>query len=209
MEPTCTWWTMRTRRTSSGCMCSSKTSTFKFISPLQNWRHRDVDTSLTRGDITVFLFPVCSKYDLYSKSNVRIDVEEVKPYYMSLIKKVKHICVDLYRSTSSVVQFTLNFLSINVCGDIFWISDAIFVSERLAAVLPREAEMVKRAPWRGTKESFQGSLYPRSAYVVQRVMYEHFHTQAKSSVPILYPADQTELPWAIQFRIKIAASRAI
>jgi inositol oxygenase len=30
----------------------------------------------------------CSKYDLYSKSNERIDVEKVKPYYMSLIEKV-------------------------------------------------------------------------------------------------------------------------
>lgn len=30
----------------------------------------------------------CSKYDLYSKSKVRIDVEEVKPYYLSLIEKV-------------------------------------------------------------------------------------------------------------------------
>ncbi|KHN12417.1 Putative inositol oxygenase [Glycine soja] len=28
------------------------------------------------------------KYVLYSKSNVRIDVEKVKPYYMSLIEKV-------------------------------------------------------------------------------------------------------------------------
>ncbi|KAM4068957.1 hypothetical protein ACB094_12G052500 [Castanea mollissima] len=28
-----------------------------------------------------------NKYDLYSKSNVRIDVEKVKPYYESLIKK--------------------------------------------------------------------------------------------------------------------------
>uniref|UniRef100_M0ZPB2 inositol oxygenase n=2 Tax=Solanum tuberosum TaxID=4113 RepID=M0ZPB2_SOLTU len=30
---------------------------------------------------------IFSKYDLYSKSNVRIDVEKVKPYYMSLIEK--------------------------------------------------------------------------------------------------------------------------
>ena len=30
---------------------------------------------------------VFNKYDLYSKSSVRIDVEEVKPYYMSLIDK--------------------------------------------------------------------------------------------------------------------------
>lgn len=30
---------------------------------------------------------VFNKYDLYSKSNVRIDLEKVKPYYMSLIEK--------------------------------------------------------------------------------------------------------------------------
>ncbi|CAN4126381.1 unnamed protein product [Withania somnifera] len=30
---------------------------------------------------------IFSKYDLYSKSKVRIDVEKVKPYYMSLIEK--------------------------------------------------------------------------------------------------------------------------
>lgn len=29
-----------------------------------------------------------SKYDLYSKSKVKINQEEVKPYYLSLIKKV-------------------------------------------------------------------------------------------------------------------------
>ncbi|KAL5779730.1 hypothetical protein ACOSQ2_010467 [Xanthoceras sorbifolium] len=32
-------------------------------------------------------FPCIAKYDLYNKSKVRIDVEEVKPYYLSLIKK--------------------------------------------------------------------------------------------------------------------------
>ena len=32
---------------------------------------------------------MCSKYDLYSKSKVRVDVEKVKPYYLSLIEKVK------------------------------------------------------------------------------------------------------------------------
>ncbi|OMO72349.1 Inositol oxygenase [Corchorus olitorius] len=31
---------------------------------------------------------IFNKYDLYSKSKVRIDVEKVKPYYLSLIKKV-------------------------------------------------------------------------------------------------------------------------
>ncbi|XP_059641063.1 inositol oxygenase 1-like [Cornus florida] len=30
---------------------------------------------------------IFNKYDLYSKSKVRVDVEEVKPYYLSLIKK--------------------------------------------------------------------------------------------------------------------------
>ncbi|KAK6776958.1 hypothetical protein RDI58_023675 [Solanum bulbocastanum] len=30
---------------------------------------------------------IFNKYDLYSKSNVRIDVEKVKPYYLSLIQK--------------------------------------------------------------------------------------------------------------------------
>jgi len=33
-------------------------------------------------------FIFCSKYDLYSKSKTRIDVEKVKPYYLSLIEKV-------------------------------------------------------------------------------------------------------------------------
>ncbi|KAL5844323.1 hypothetical protein ACOSQ4_010281 [Xanthoceras sorbifolium] len=32
-------------------------------------------------------FPCIAKYDLYNKSKVRIDVEEVKPYYLSLIEK--------------------------------------------------------------------------------------------------------------------------
>lgn len=30
---------------------------------------------------------IFNKYDLYSKSKVRIDVEKVKPYYISLIEK--------------------------------------------------------------------------------------------------------------------------
>ncbi|GMP75354.1 hypothetical protein CsSME_00032478 [Camellia sinensis var. sinensis] len=31
---------------------------------------------------------IFNKYELYSKSKVRIDVEKVKPYYLSLIEKV-------------------------------------------------------------------------------------------------------------------------
>ena len=41
-----------------------------------------------------------SKYDLYSKSKVRIDVEKVKPYYLSLIDKVS-----LFHNHSSKVFF--------------------------------------------------------------------------------------------------------
>lgn len=37
---------------------------------------------------TNLLIKICSKYDLYSKSKVGVDVEKVKPYYMSLIEKV-------------------------------------------------------------------------------------------------------------------------
>ena len=36
----------------------------------------------------IFTFVRCSKYDLYSKSKVQVDVEKVKPYYLSLIEKV-------------------------------------------------------------------------------------------------------------------------
>lgn len=31
---------------------------------------------------------LCSKFDLYSKSKNRVDVTELKPYYMGLINKV-------------------------------------------------------------------------------------------------------------------------
>lgn len=46
-------------------------------------------------------FVFCSKYDLYSKSKVRIDVEKVKPYYLSLIEKVNreksyYLYIDFY-----------------------------------------------------------------------------------------------------------------
>ncbi|CAI9766109.1 unnamed protein product [Fraxinus pennsylvanica] len=30
---------------------------------------------------------IFNKYDLYSKSKIRVDVEKVKPYYLSLIEK--------------------------------------------------------------------------------------------------------------------------
>ncbi|KAL5767526.1 hypothetical protein ACOSQ2_014309 [Xanthoceras sorbifolium] len=38
-------------------------------------------------------FPCTAKFDIYSKSKVRIDVEKVKPYYLSLTEKVNVICM--------------------------------------------------------------------------------------------------------------------
>ncbi|CAL9085279.1 unnamed protein product, partial [Musa textilis] len=38
---------------------------------------------------------MCSKYDLYSKSKVKINLEEVKPYYLSLSDKVKWMTSDV------------------------------------------------------------------------------------------------------------------
>ncbi|KAF5935364.1 hypothetical protein HYC85_026493 [Camellia sinensis] len=44
---------------------------------------------------------IFNKYDLYSKSKVRIDVEKVKPYYLTLIEKVS---TTLVRKLGSTVQ---------------------------------------------------------------------------------------------------------
>ena len=69
----------------------------------------------------------CSKYDLYSKSKVRIDVEKVKPYYLSLIEKVcTHFLDSFPRLYISLQFFSLSHLV------------AMF-----AAVLPFQAKVVK------------------------------------------------------------------
>ena len=39
-------------------------------------------------DTCPYLICPCSKFDLYSKSKTRVDVAELKPYYMGLINKV-------------------------------------------------------------------------------------------------------------------------
>ena len=94
-----TWWMMRTRRCWSGSKCSS---TYDFLFPFVhiykkmtaltcNSKLINLEThsiqNKNRGDHPLICF-LCSKYDLYSKSKVRINVEEVKPYYLSLIQKV-------------------------------------------------------------------------------------------------------------------------
>lgn len=45
-------------------------------------------TSLATTVYITFNVILYSKYDLYSKSKVQVDIEKVKPYYLSLIKKV-------------------------------------------------------------------------------------------------------------------------
>lgn len=68
-----------------------------------------------------------SKYDLYSKSKVLVDVEEVKPYYLSLIEKV--------RSNSGERKF----LSIDY---VFFYVKNLFSGGSYFAVFSCKAEMV-------------------------------------------------------------------
>ncbi|XP_062233028.1 probable inositol oxygenase isoform X3 [Phragmites australis] len=88
MTITCTWWPGRTRKStlpSAGLFIIRYHSFY----PLHNhgaYMHlmNDEDKENLKW---LHVFNFCSKYDLYSKSNVRIDVEKVKPYYMSLVDK--------------------------------------------------------------------------------------------------------------------------
>lgn len=52
---------------------------------------------------------VFNKYDLYSKSKVRINVKEVKPYYLSLISKVYIMYIPI-SYLQSIVEADLGFL---------------------------------------------------------------------------------------------------
>lgn len=75
--------------------------------------------------VDVYLIAMCSKYDLYSKSKVRIDVEKVKPYYLSLIDKV---CHRLIRNCSTLICTSFAY--------------KILLQSLFVAVLPLEAEVV-------------------------------------------------------------------
>ncbi|KAL0303664.1 UNVERIFIED_CONTAM: Inositol oxygenase 1 [Sesamum radiatum] len=59
---------------------------------LMSWGHDDYMYLVAKENKTTLpsaaLF-IIRKYDLYSKSTVRVDVDKVKPYYISLIEKVK------------------------------------------------------------------------------------------------------------------------
>lgn len=75
----------RIRRIWSGSKYSSKWSHY-LLSVCQFNIFRLPLLMLILGAFNLISF--CSKYDLYSKSKVLVDVEKVKPYYLSLIEKV-------------------------------------------------------------------------------------------------------------------------
>jgi len=59
---------------------------FKYVSIVLSCLHWSI--SLSYNVYNFVHYSSCSKYDLYSKSKVLVDVEKVKPYYLSLIEKV-------------------------------------------------------------------------------------------------------------------------
>jgi len=73
----------------------------------------------------------CSKYDLYSKSKIRVDVEKVKPYYLSLIEKV----------TSTFGNF--HFMSSCLQIEKVFIYLVLKCLNLLGAVLPCKTQVVK------------------------------------------------------------------
>ncbi|CAJ1951047.1 unnamed protein product [Sphenostylis stenocarpa] len=50
---------------------------------------------------------IFNKYDLYSKSKIRIDVERVKPYYLSLIEKCRNLFSAVLPCKAEVVKSSL------------------------------------------------------------------------------------------------------
>lgn len=102
MVHTLTSWMMKTKKCSNGFTSSSNIPLF--LSPWQ-----------LNYNILIYICIYCSKYDLYTKSKVRVDVEKVKPYYLSLIEKVwtfLHYFTILLLSAS----FQLNFRAIFYCS---------------------------------------------------------------------------------------------
>ncbi|KAK3027119.1 hypothetical protein RJ639_042413 [Escallonia herrerae] len=79
---------------------------------------------------------VFNKYDLYSKTKVRINLEEVKPYYLSLIKKVCHqklpVCA-LFLFFFRHIYILKTHINKNVMFKLVYLP---------FSVLPRKAQMV-------------------------------------------------------------------
>ncbi|KAJ4876994.1 Inositol oxygenase 2 [Raphanus sativus] len=85
MTTTCIWWLRRMAQLFL-TLVSSLFDTIPFIVPLHK---AGTYTHLMNGEDREDLkwLHVFNKYDLYSKSKVHVDVEQVKPYYISLINK--------------------------------------------------------------------------------------------------------------------------
>ncbi|KAF3649357.1 Inositol oxygenase 2 [Capsicum annuum] len=82
---------------------------------------------------------IFSKYDLYSKSKFRIDVEKVKPYYMSLIKKVNfHLPFTIYSSIAhyrfKLVLLDLYKLNVQQIADV--VNEANWIVLRFLCLPP-------------------------------------------------------------------------
>jgi hypothetical protein len=54
---------------------------------------------------------------LYSKSKVHVDVEKVKPYYMSLIKKVSIYCMLITKNNEKCINIENIHIFLNSSAD--------------------------------------------------------------------------------------------
>lgn len=124
LESTDIWWTMRTLRTSDGSRSSSK-----YIMKVEK-----KTASFMFYNTFLFTLFLCSKYDLYSKSKTRVDVEKVKPYYLSLIEKVATVVV-------YTIALTIVFLLFIHQWWIYWFFLFLF-----GVVFSHEAQVV-RCSW--------------------------------------------------------------
>lgn len=111
-----TWWMIKMLRIWSGFTYLSM-FIFYFLTYLLICKH-----FFAAAKIKFFDVILCSKYDLYSKSKVLVDVEEVKPYYLSLIEKVGLNSYDLVNLIDWFIYFNYfsmwgsNFLIGFVCS---------------------------------------------------------------------------------------------
>ncbi|KAL0426945.1 UNVERIFIED_CONTAM: Inositol oxygenase 4 [Sesamum latifolium] len=77
---TCTWYLRKTNQPYLQLHCSSSVSTHSIAGAYTHLMNEEDKKNLE-------WLKKFNKYDLYSKSKVRIDVDKVKPYYLSLIEK--------------------------------------------------------------------------------------------------------------------------
>ncbi|CAI0628495.1 unnamed protein product [Linum tenue] len=81
------------------------------------WGIESIEVLVTCNDEFCVWYCGCSKYDLYSKSKVHVDVAAVKPYYQSLIAKVSTAksllglwaCISYWASLITLCFFNFGF----------------------------------------------------------------------------------------------------